>query len=69
MALRLEAELLRRLDSKYVPEVFAEVAAVGVGLFLAEGIWFNVADFGMRGGGGMPSCLSLLEVCRWWLCA
>ena len=55
MALRLEVELFRLLDSRYVPVVLDLVEGVGLGGFDVE-MLLTVADIGMRGG-GMESCL------------
>lgn len=65
-AFKLEAELFRRLDSRYDAGPLDDevVVVAGVGLFLVEETWLIVADLGMRGGGGMPSCLSILETWR-----
>lgn len=60
MALRLEAELFRLLDSKYVPVPFDFDEGVGLGAFVVEGMLPNVADMGILGG-GIESCLTLFE--------
>lgn len=57
MAFKLEAELFRLLDSKYVPPDFTD--GVGLGSFIVLTL-FTVEDAGIRGG-GMLSCLSCLS--------
>jgi len=58
MAFRLEAELLRLLDSRYVPVPLDLIDGAGLG-GLAVGRLFMVADAGIRGG-GMESCFAVL---------
>lgn len=59
MALRLEAELFRLRDSRYVPVPLDFVDGVGLGPLLVEATLFKVAEMGILGG-GMESCLTLL---------
>lgn len=67
MALRLEAELLRLLDSRYVPVALDLVEGVGLGGLLV-GRLFRVAETGILGG-GMDSWLALAceleSPCNW----
>lgn len=58
MALRLDVELFRLLDSRYVPVVLDLVEGVGLGGFDVVGMLFTVAEMGMRGG-GIESCRML----------
>lgn len=69
MALRLEAELLRLRDSRYVPLVLVDAA--GLGGFTVVKL-FTVDDTGIRGG-GILSCFAawlwsvVLSVAAGWL--
>jgi hypothetical protein len=56
MAFRLEAELFRRRDSKYVPVPLDLIDGVGLA-GLPAGRLFIVLEAGIRGG-GMESCLT-----------
>lgn len=56
MALRLEAELFRLRDSRYVPVPFDLVEGVGLEGLLVVTL-FKVAETGILGG-GMESCLT-----------
>ncbi len=66
MAFRLEAELFRLRDSRYVPLPFDFVEGVGLGGLLVD-MLLTVAEMGILGG-GMESCLTLcsaLSPCSW----
>jgi hypothetical protein len=67
MAFKLEAELFRLLDSRYVPVPLDLVDGVGLGGFEVL-MLFSVAETGILGG-GMESCLTLvcsaLSACGW----
>ena len=57
IAFKLEAELFRLLDSRYVPVPLDLMDGAGLG-GLAVGRLFMVAEAGIRGG-GMESCFAV----------